>query len=216
MSTLQHQSDFDPLTVLPENVPVSMPELPLTRVINTLQQFKAINDPVRSRILGIIQNQPATAKQIADRLDATPGAIGHHLHVLEAAGLAQVVARRITRGIVTSYYTRTARIFNFEFPAEVRGDRSASLDFVTELRDEIAETLAAHGEEGVCSTSFPRARLSPERAEEYRQRLIDLVYEFANETADPQGQVYSMFTALFLAPPYLQGEQSSESPDSSA
>ena len=147
MSRLQHQSDFDPLTVLPENVPLSMPELPLTRVINTLQQFKAINDPVRSRILGIIQNQPATAKQIANRLGATPGAIGHHLHVLEAAGLAQVVARRITRGIVTSYYTRTARIFNFEFPAEVRGDRSASLDFVTELRDEIAESLVAQGEE---------------------------------------------------------------------
>jgi len=216
MSRLQHQSDFDPLTVLPENVPLSMPELPLTRVINTLQQFKAINDPVRSRILGIIQNQPATAKQIADRLGATPGAIGHHLHVLEAAGLAQVVARRITRGIFTSYYTRTARIFNFEFPAEVRGDRSPSLDFVTQLRDEIAESLAAQGEEGVYSTSFPRARLSPERAEEYRQRLTDLVYEFANETADPQGQVYSLFTALFLAPPYLQGEQSSESPDSSA
>ena len=79
VSTLKHQSDFDPRTVLPENVPLSMPELPLTRVINTLQQFKAINDPIRSRILGIIQNQPATAKQIADRLGATPGAIGHHL-----------------------------------------------------------------------------------------------------------------------------------------
>src|SRR5690349_5154732 len=141
MSRLQHQSDFDPLTVLPENVPLSMPELPLTRVINTLQQFKAINDPVRSRILGIIQNQPATAKQIADRLGATPGAIGHHLHVLEAAGLAQVVARRITRGIVTSYYTRTARIFDFEFPPEVRGERSTTLDFIAEVHDEISEKI---------------------------------------------------------------------------
>src|SRR3982074_3725414 len=102
VSTLQHQSDFDPLTVLPENVPLSMPELPLTRVINTLQQFKAINDPIRSRILGVIQNQPATAKQIADRLGATPGAIGHHLHVLEAAGLAPVVAPPLNPGIVTT------------------------------------------------------------------------------------------------------------------
>src|SRR5436189_4403627 len=85
------------IEILPEDVPVTMPELPPQLVINTLQQFKAISDPIRSRILGIIQNQPATARQIADRLGASPGAIGHHLHVLEAAGLAQVVARRIMR-----------------------------------------------------------------------------------------------------------------------
>ena len=106
MNALQHSNELDAIEVLPEDVPVTMPELPPQLVINTLQQFKAISDPIRSRILGIIQNQPATARQIADRLGASPGAIGHHLHVLEAAGLAQVVARRIMRGIIANYYTR--------------------------------------------------------------------------------------------------------------
>ena len=82
MNTLQSKSDLDAIPLLPDDIPVTMPELPVRFVINTMQQFKAISDPVRSRILGIIQNQPATAKQIADRLGATPGAIGHHLHVL--------------------------------------------------------------------------------------------------------------------------------------
>ncbi|MCL5999762.1 MAG: hypothetical protein M1546_27420, partial [Chloroflexi bacterium] len=54
--------------VLPEGVPVDMPNLPPKRIINTLQQFKAISDPLRSKILGVIQNQPATAKQLATRL----------------------------------------------------------------------------------------------------------------------------------------------------
>src|SRR5689334_21858534 len=101
----------DAIPVLPGDVPVVMPDLPLRRVISTEQELKAIGDRTRSRILGIIQNQPATAKQIADRLGATPGAIGYHLHILEAAGLAQIVARRITRGIVANYYTRTALFF---------------------------------------------------------------------------------------------------------
>ncbi|HXZ06172.1 MAG TPA: winged helix-turn-helix domain-containing protein, partial [Ktedonobacteraceae bacterium] len=90
---MQSKDDIDSIPVLPENIPVAMPDLPVYVVISTVQQLKAISDPVRSRILGIIQNQPATAKQIADSLQASPGAIGHHMHVLEAAGLAHVVAR---------------------------------------------------------------------------------------------------------------------------
>src|SRR5579862_7722419 len=116
MNILRSKSDPDTIPLLPGNVPVTMPNLPTSRVVNTLEQFKAISDPTRDRILSIIQNQPATAKQIAERLGATPGAIGHHLRVLEEAGLAQVVARRLVRGIVASYYTRTAKIFNYDLP----------------------------------------------------------------------------------------------------
>src|SRR5260370_21642941 len=114
MNALQSKDDIDVIPVLPGNVPVTMPQLPLQIVINTAQQFKAISDPIRSRILGIIQNQPATAKQIADILGASPGAIGHHLHVLEAPGPSTVVARRLVRGIVANYYNRTARIFKYD------------------------------------------------------------------------------------------------------
>lgn len=209
MNALQRKDEPDALDALPEDVPVPMPELPLKLVINTVQQFKAVNEPIRTRILGIIQNRPATARQIADQLGATPGTIGHHLHVLEAAGLAQVVARRIRHGIIANYYTRTARIFTFEFPPEVRGERSTTLDFVTDLSDEISETLAEKGEDAVYETSFPRVRLSPERLEVYKKRLDELINEFIAEKPDPHGQVYSLFAALFLAPRYVQGGQPS-------
>src|SRR3989454_8965742 len=142
MNALQSKDDIDVIPVLPGNVPVTMPELPVQIVINTAQQFKAISDPLRSRILGIIQNRPATAKQIADSLKASPGAIGHHLHVLEAAGLAQVVARRLIRGIVANYYTRTARIVKYELPREVTGDTSINLDIIARAYEELAETDA--------------------------------------------------------------------------
>src|SRR2546423_1262726 len=130
MNALKSNDDTDVIPVLTDDIPVEMPDLPPRLVIDNVKQFKAISDPTRSRILGIIQNQPATAKQIADRLDATPGAIGHHLHVLEAAGLAKVVARRLTRGIVANYYTRTARIFDFCLSREIAGE-SFGLDIFT-------------------------------------------------------------------------------------
>src|SRR5256885_12587045 len=135
VNALQRNDELDAIEILPEDVPVSMPELPPRLVINTVQQFKAISDPIRSRILGIIQNQPATAKQIADRLGASPGAIGHHLHVLEAAGLAKVVARRLVRGIVANYYTRTAKIFKYELSKKIKGNETASLEIIAKAYD---------------------------------------------------------------------------------
>jgi DNA-binding transcriptional ArsR family regulator len=193
----------DAIAALPDTVPVAMPDLPPRRLINTTQQFKAISEPVRSRILGIIQNQPATAKQIADRLGATPGAIGHHLHVLEAAGLAQVVARRITRGIVANYYTRTARIFTYDLPPDVIGD--VALDIITRARDELTEALASNVDEPYSTQSFPHIRLSPPRARLYYERLAALVNDMLQEQPDPAGVVYGILIAMFKAPAYLQG-----------
>jgi DNA-binding transcriptional ArsR family regulator len=195
----------DDVPILPAGEPVTMPELPPQLTITTSQQFKAIADPVRSRILGIIQNQPATAKQIADRLGIAPGAAGHHLQVLEAAGLAQIVAKRLVRGIVAKYYTRTARIFSYEMPREVTGGVSTSVEIMTSAVNELSETLAEGGDERCRQTSFPHARLSPERARDYEARLSALVEDLLHEPPDAAGEVYGACVALFLAPTYMQG-----------
>ena len=201
--------DNNLIPVLPEDVPVTMPELPIRFTITTAQQFKAISDPMRSRILGIIQNQPATAKQIADRLGATPGAIGHHLHVLEAAGLAKVIARRLVRGIVANYYTRTARIFTYDFPDEIAGGGAGSLEIMSKARDELVEALIGVESDPCQTISFPHVRLSPERAQAYFERIEALVEDLLHEPSDPNGQVYGVFVTMFKAPAYIQGSSSS-------
>jgi DNA-binding transcriptional ArsR family regulator len=205
MASPQHAPPSDGAgAILPDSVPVAMPDLPPELLITSPAQFKAISHPTRTRILGIIQNQPATANQIADRLGKPPGTIGHHLQVLEDAGLAQVIARRLVRGIVARYYTRTARMFKFDLPAEVLGDMSPSLDILTTARNELVETLAATGADACISAGFPHACLTPERAHEYDQRLRAIMQDFLREPTDPNGQIYGLSTALFVAPPYLQ------------
>jgi DNA-binding transcriptional ArsR family regulator len=194
----------DALPVLPDSIPVAMPDLALRRTISTEQELKAISDSTRSRILGIIQNQPATAKQIADRLAATPGAIGHHLHILEAAGLAQVVARRLSRGIVANYYTRTARIFVYDLPHEIAGAGSVDLDIITTARDELADALAETADDPYCNNAFPHVRLSPDRAKLYNERIRALVDDILHEPYDPTGDVYGVLLAMFRSPGYLQ------------
>src|SRR6266849_1518212 len=205
MTVLQSNDDLDVIPVLSGDVPVTMPELPVQLVINTVQQFKAISDPIRSRILGIIQNQPATAKQTADRLGASPGAIGHHLHVLEAAGLAHVVARRLVRGIVANYYTRTARIFTYDLPREVTGDTSINLDIMAKAYQELAEAEAHIKEDVNQCAGFPHVRLSPERVKYFSERLQSLVDVVLSEASDPNGKVYGILVSMFMAPNYIQG-----------
>ena len=198
--------------VLAEDIPVTMPELPARLTVNTVQQLKALGDATRSRILGIIQLQPATAKQIADKLAIAPGTIGHHLQVLEAAGLAQIVARRLVHGIVAKYYTRTARIFVYDFPLEVSDNVTIALDMHTKVRDELVETLSENANnkqdatfpEGRCTTAFPHARLSMARAEEYSKRITAIIDDLIQEQPDPDGQVYGFYSAMFVAPAYLQ------------
>lgn len=197
--------------ILAESVPVTMPELPLRRVINTEQQFKAISDAMRTKILGIVQHQPATAKQIAERLGATPGAIGHHLHVLEDAGLVQVAARRLMRGIVASYYTRTARIFDYDLPPDVVGPLPVALDFFSKARDEYIEAGSQPDARGMLA--FPHMRLSAARAEGYAMRVEALVNDLIAEPPDPGGDIYGLFVAVFRAPSYVQGPNTSQPVD---
>ena len=193
--------------LLPAGVPVAMPQLPPSLHVTTARQLKALSDPTRTKILGIIQNQPATAKQLADRLGVAPGTIGHHLRVLEAAGLAQVVARRMVRGIIARYYTRTARIFNYDFAPGLQGSGSPNVDFLTQARDELAEALAAGAPAGVevaAQGGLPHARLTPERADYYRKRLGELMDAMLAEPVVEGSLVYGMSISLYLAPPYLQ------------
>jgi DNA-binding transcriptional ArsR family regulator len=189
----------------------AMPELPPQLVLSTDQQFKAIADPLRSKILGIIQTRPATAKQIADRLGEAPGNTGHHLQVLEKAGLAQVVATRVVRGIIAKYYTRTARIFSFRFPPEVTGETPMIIDILEHARQELFEAIAAYGDKP-CQGAFPHVRISAERAQVYQERLEGLLADLLHEPVDPHGQVYGLVYQMFLAPPYLQDAPASPSP----
>jgi DNA-binding transcriptional ArsR family regulator len=204
MGAMRQDEPRDLPPPLPERVPVEMPELPACLVIRSMDQYKAIADPTRTRVLGIIQNEPATAKQIADRLHIAPGTAAHHLRVLEEAGLARIAALRMVRGITAKYYTRTARIFSFELPPEVTGARQPSLEIVAQTRDEVGEALADFGADATLYDGLARARLSPAQVERYKARVSELFDAFSTEVADPDGQVYALGVALFRSPSYLQ------------
>jgi DNA-binding transcriptional ArsR family regulator len=61
--------------------------------------------PLRRRILTAL-SEPASATELADRLELTRQRVGYHLKLLEAHGLIRVVEERPKRGFVEHMYQR--------------------------------------------------------------------------------------------------------------
>ncbi len=186
--------------ILPDNVPVVMPELPTMLSITTPAQLRAAGDPLRKRILAIIQQTPRTAKQLATQLGASTGSIGYQLRVLEKAGLAQVVARRAIRGIIAKYYARTARIFVFNVESS---DQPQEVDIVQTGLADLREALAENSATPV-HAAYPRIMLSPKRAAYFDKKLTALINEMLAEPHDPAGKTYSLIGVFFESPQYVQ------------
>ena len=184
---------------------MEMPALPPTLRVTTEQQFKALGHPLRARILQAVQFHPATAKQLAVALGSTPGAIGHHLRMLEGAGLVQVVARRLINNLtIATYYTRTAAIFDLAFPREVSGESSIEVVLLHQVRDEMVAALPQAREGALMDAWFPHKQLAPQRMRVYHRRIQRLIDGFLAEAPDPDGRVYSLFVTAFRSPPYMQ------------
>jgi predicted transcriptional regulator len=124
--------------------------------------------------------------------------------VLEEAGLVQVIARRITRGIVSKYYTRTARFFTYDISPEITGQHSHSVDILNKALIELTEVEENATGEKKGVVGFPHTRLSSERREYYQEKLQNLLDEFLQEREDPAGEVYGLCLAYFPAPAYVQ------------
>src|SRR5829696_1974988 len=60
------------------------------RLENLSLLFKALSDPARLRILGLLAERPLAAHELAERLALTPPTISHHMRRLVAARLVDV------------------------------------------------------------------------------------------------------------------------------
>src|SRR5918997_2856696 len=62
-----------------------------TRIDELSLLFKALADPARLRILGLLAERAYAGHELADRLALTPPTISHHMRRLVAARLVDVV-----------------------------------------------------------------------------------------------------------------------------
>jgi DNA-binding transcriptional ArsR family regulator len=154
-------------------------------------QFRAVGDPTRQKIISLLSERAATTSQLAEALGQPKGSVGHHLKVLEEAGLIRVVRTRQVRAITEKYYGRTARLFMFMDVDE------SSLETVDFLRQAMNERVNLE-EPDVGISTLRHARIPAEKVQEFNRRVLELADEFAGLEAVPGERVYGFVAGVYL------------------
>lgn len=167
-------------------------ELEATLQFETTDQYKALFEETRLQIVDLLLERAATIKELSDTLDKPKGTVGHHVSVLEEAGLIRVVRTKMVRAIEAKYYGRVARTY-------LLGDKDdAGIDVAPDhfLTTAAAEFAQAHTTEAGPMSTLRYARIPEERAVEWNDRLAELVSDF---TAEPRAgeTTYGLLVAFY-------------------
>lgn len=171
----------------------STPDYELDDVLELTEatQYHALFEDTRSEIVSLLLERAATTTELAEALDKPKGTVGHHLKVLEAAGLVRVVRTRRVRALEAKYYGRTARVFVFHRIGPAATDEQRVLSTAAA---EFAGLDLAEGVPAKVNRRF--VRIPTERAAEWNARLGALLVEFGEQ---PRGgdTIWAMVVALY-------------------
>ncbi len=157
-----------------------------TMVVADPVQLRAMADPFRVQLIQLLRARARSTQEIAEELSMPKGTVGHHLKVLEAAGLIRVVRTRKVRALTEKFYGRTARLFLYqtEDPADGRAISAVTLRQAASEVD-LAPVVSGFG--------LVRARLTQKDLERFERRTKKLMDDF--RAADSAGGTPSSLTA---------------------
>ena len=120
----------------------------INRIITIgIEHAKAIDDPLRVKILQILYNKQLDAYRITQHLKKfghkkALTTIRHHLDILKTAGLIEVVKIEESRGAIIKYYGTSAKFLEFDLPGDFN-TRYASIIKSTSLKlEKLCSTIS--------------------------------------------------------------------------
>ena len=162
------------------------------------EQLRALGDDLRTRIVVLLREHAHSISELAELLGLPKGTVGHHVKVLEKAGLVRVVRTRQVRALTERYYGRTARLFAFKSTDDAGGEDVRNLTAAS-LRTAAQEMLPPDDDD---RTTFAvlRMRLTDADARRFARRLEKLERDFM-AAHDSKGKPYGLVATLFRRAP---------------
>lgn len=182
-------------------------ELAEVTEVSGTDQFRAFGDDTRRKVLGLLSEKAATTSQLAEAIGVPKGSVGHHLKVLEGAGLIRVVRTRQVRALTEKYYGRVARVFKF-----VDSEGAVTAEPFVFFRRAMSEYAPPEGgEPPELRAEIRHARIPPSRAWEFADRVRELADEFGRQEKVPGESVYGFVAGVYLTDwPELPGAREAE------
>src|SRR5690625_990481 len=108
------------------------------------EQQKVLSNPLRSKMIALLYEQPMTPKQTADLLGKNPGTVYYHIQQLVKHDILEVESINTNKGIVEKFYRSKARSFKNteqDSPAGHVDGRTANIYLSKKLVAQINEDL---------------------------------------------------------------------------
>lgn len=173
-------------------------ELPDQLSLQDPAQYRALFEETRQAIVTLLSERAATISELASVLGKPKGTVGHHMQVLAEAGLVHVVRTEKVRALEAKYWGRTARIFYYQRVDAAVGDAQRLLERSANEVGRLESAAVAEGREveGILDVNRRDVRIPAERLEEFRDRLAEVLTEFA---AQPRSgdTTYAMVYGVF-------------------
>lgn len=175
MSSIERRPDYD------------LDEL---RIVTTPQDLKALFHDLRDTLLDLVLERAATVAELAEAVGRPKSTVAYHVGVLVDAGLLKVVRTRRVRAIEERFYGRTARIY---YVGQIHPDQ---VPLITNYLSEAATaSMPAHAADNLRAI-LRHARISPEHAASFWERVFELVNEFS-ELPRSGDTVYGFVAGLY-------------------
>ncbi|HET6742466.1 MAG TPA: winged helix-turn-helix domain-containing protein [Kribbella sp.] len=178
---------------MPDKRPVPDYELADTVELTTAEQVRAISDPLRTTILGLLHERAATVTELATAVGRPKSTVAHHVKVLADAGILRVVRTRRVRAIEERFYGRAARMF-FVGLGRQGADGQLPHDF-NDFEVAAQESKAAY-DAGQMRSFIRHARIPEERAAEFWQQVDELIHTF-DQLPRAGGTTYGFTVGLY-------------------
>jgi DNA-binding transcriptional ArsR family regulator len=163
-------------------------------VVEDPTQLRALADDLRAKIIRLLKERAASTTELARALGLPKGTVGHHVKVLESAGLVRVVRTRKVRALTEKFYGRVARLFVLKsdeaLPEKLQGTNLAAM-MLRQAADEVEASPDVKD-----ASALLHVRLAPSDVTRFQRRLNRLVADF-HKTDAVEGEMHALAFALY-------------------
>jgi DNA-binding transcriptional ArsR family regulator len=195
-------------------------------IIEDLETLKVLTDPLRMQILVLLDPEPQTVNQVAEKLGLSSSRLYYHFNMLEDHGLIEVIQTRTINNMIEKLYWVTAEdidinkeLLNFSSETGQENITNMISSSLEVIREDIMRSLQArkfHLEQG--GKPNPRnmimvnskKRLKDKIYQQFITRLNAFIKEF-NELPEEteSGEDVNIFSlACYLYPSFYFDEES--------
>lgn len=188
-----------------------MEEPPDLYTLETVEQMRALADPLRIRIVAELARRPLTATQVGERVGVAANKAHYHVRELERVGLVRLVEKRERGGILEKYFRAVARSISFTTalfgsvsPDERIAAASGALEVVVaHFLQSLAESIS--DPEGPARTALigANAWLTDVQFKEVAEQLQSLLSPYSRRPADPAARERTVYHILYTTDPNL-------------